>query len=115
MARRKRRKLDAPADEERLGRDKQGIGPVAHEGGECCLDLAARAGVEELNLQSHSASSFRQVSQGGLGARHVARIDQHCNANGTRRQFVQQTQPLGRDLPDEDVDAGRIAARPGKA
>src|SRR5262245_58890079 len=115
VARRKRRKLNAPADEERVGCDKQGIGPVAHEGGECCLDLAAGASVEELNLESHSASSFGQLSQSGLGARHVARIDQHGHANGLWRQLVQQTQSLGRDLHEEDVDAGRIAARPGKA
>ena len=30
VARRKRCKLDAPANEERVGRDKQGIGPIAH-------------------------------------------------------------------------------------
>jgi hypothetical protein len=57
MARRERRKLDPSADEERIGRDEQGVGPVAHEGGEGRLDFAAGAGVEDLNLQSDSASS----------------------------------------------------------
>ena len=62
MARRERRKLDAPAGEEPVGGDEEGIGPVAHEGGEGCLDLAAGAGVEDLNLQSEGACSFRYVS-----------------------------------------------------
>ena len=62
MARRERRKLDAPADEERVGGDEEGVGPVAHEGGEGRLDLAAGAGVEDLNLQSEGACRFRYLS-----------------------------------------------------
>ena len=62
MARRERRKLDAPAGEERVGCDEEGVGPVAHEGGEGCFDLAAGAGVEDLNLQSHGTSGVRYVA-----------------------------------------------------
>jgi hypothetical protein len=62
MARRKRRKLDAPADEECVGSDEQSVGPVAHECGESRLDFAAGAGVEDLNLQSDGACSFRYLS-----------------------------------------------------
>ena len=62
MARRERRKLDAPAGEERVASDEQGVGAVAHEGGEGRLDLAAGAGVEDLNLQSDGAGGFRYVS-----------------------------------------------------
>ena len=50
MARRERRKLDAPAGEEHVGSNEECVGPVAHEGGEGLLDLAAGAGVEHLNL-----------------------------------------------------------------
>ena len=62
MRRRERRKLDAPAAEEPIGSDEEGVGPVAHEGGERCLDLAAGAGAEHLNLQSNGACSFRNFS-----------------------------------------------------
>ena len=62
MAHRERCKLDAPADEEPVGGDEEGIGPVAHEGGKGRLDLAAGAGVENLNLQPESACSFWYVS-----------------------------------------------------
>jgi len=62
MARRERRKLDAPAGEEHVGSNEECVGPVAHEGGEGRLDLAAGAGVEDLNLQSEGACSFRYLS-----------------------------------------------------
>jgi putative ABC transport system substrate-binding protein len=52
----------APADEEAVGGDEEGIGPVAHEGGKRRLDLAAGAGVEDLDLQSDGACGFRYVS-----------------------------------------------------
>jgi hypothetical protein len=39
IARRERRKLDTPADEERVGSNEEGVGPLAHEGGEGRLDL----------------------------------------------------------------------------
>src|SRR6516165_4787433 len=55
IARRERRKLDAPVDEEHLGHNEEGVGPVAYEGGEGRLDLAAGACIEDLNLQSDGA------------------------------------------------------------
>jgi hypothetical protein len=45
-----RRELDAAADKERVGHDKQGVGSVAHEGREGRLDLTRCAGVEDRNL-----------------------------------------------------------------
>jgi hypothetical protein len=44
------RELDAAADKERVGHDKQGVGSVAHEGREGRLDLTRCAGVEDRNL-----------------------------------------------------------------
>ena len=41
-------------------------------------------------------------------------IDQHRNPNRLGHQFVQQPQPLGRDLLAKKIDASRIAARSGK-
>src|SRR5262249_61220742 len=62
IARRERRKLDTSADEERVAGDEQGVGPVAHEDGEGCLDLADGAGVEELNLKADGTGRFRHIS-----------------------------------------------------
>src|SRR5262249_38827687 len=62
IVRRERRKLDAPAAEERVGGNEESVGPVAHERGEGRLDLAAGAGVDDLNLQSECACGFRHVS-----------------------------------------------------
>src|SRR5262245_47809171 len=50
IARSERRKLDAPACEEAVTSDVQGVGTVAREGGEGRLDLAAGARVEDLNF-----------------------------------------------------------------
>ena len=62
MARRERRQLDAPAREEHVGSDEQGVGALARESGKGRIDLAAGAGVEDLDLQSHCAGGFRYVS-----------------------------------------------------
>ena len=62
VARRERRKLDAPADQEPVAGDQEGVGPLAHESGEGRLDLAAGAGVEDRNLQSEGACRFRYLS-----------------------------------------------------
>jgi hypothetical protein len=88
VVRRKRDKLDASAGKEHVASDVQGIGAVVHEGGESRLDLAARAGVEDLNLQSHCTGGFRYVSY-ALGTSDIGRIDQHGNANGLGHQLVQ--------------------------
>src|SRR5438876_7007945 len=86
VTRRERRKLDAPAREEDITSDEQGVGAIAHEGGEGRLDLAAGAGVEDLNLQSHCTGGFRYVSYCALGSR-VGRIDEHGDANGLGHQL----------------------------
>jgi hypothetical protein len=51
--------LDAPAVEERVGRDEQGFCPVARDSGEGRLNLPAGTGVEDLNLQKQAASIAR--------------------------------------------------------
>src|SRR5262249_16795356 len=43
------------------------------------------------------------------------RIDHHGHSNGLGHQLMQEPQPLGCDLLGEIVDAGGVAARPGKA
>src|SRR5262249_29223135 len=45
----------------------------------------------------------------------MGRMDQHGHSNGLGHQLMQEPQPLGCNLPGEIVDAGGVAARPGKA
>jgi hypothetical protein len=66
-------------------------------------------------LQSERTCSFRYVSERGLGSRDIGRIHQHGDPNRLGDQLMQQAQPLGYNLRREKIDAGRIAARPGKA
>src|SRR5262245_37494171 len=115
IARRKRRKLHAPADEEALTGDIESVGRVAPKAGEGGLNFAAGAGVEHSNLQSEGACRFRYLSQRGFGDRSIRRIDQDDNTNCLGQQIMQEAKPLGHNLSVEGIDAGRIAARPGKA
>ena len=115
MARRQVDQLDAPAGEEGVAADEQRVGPLAHKRCEGRIDLAAGAGVEDLDLQPHGARSRFHVSQRGLGSRSIGRIDEHGNASGSGHQLTQQFQPLCRQLAVEKIDACHVAARPGEA
>ena len=105
--------MDAPAREEDITSDVQGVGAIAHEGGEGRLDLAPGAGVEDLNLQSHCTGGFRYVSY-ALGTSDIGRIDQHGNPNRLGHQLVQKCQSLRTQLSCEKIDAGQVSPRPGE-
>ena len=72
MARRQGGKLHPPAGEKGVGADEKRVGPLAHKRREGHIDLAAGAGVEDLDLQPHGASSRLHVSQRGLRSRALA-------------------------------------------
>ena len=91
------------------------VGSLAHHGGEGRVDLAAGTGVDDLNLQSETARSFGYLLQRRLGIRRIGRIDQNDNSNRFGYQVVQEPQPLGHKFSEENIDAGQVAARPGKA
>jgi hypothetical protein len=95
--------------------NKQGISLLAREGGEGLFNLAARAGVNDVNLQSEGAGRFRDVLQRSRGGWSICGIDQHGNANGLGHQIVQECYPLGGDFQVEKINAGRVPARPGQA
>ena len=109
IARRESRKLNAPAREEHVTSDVQGVGVVPH-GGEGCLDLAPGAGVEDLNLQSVRTGGIGYISQRALGSRDIGRIDQHANLDGLRHQFVQKFQSLRGQLIPEEINSCQISA-----
>ena len=115
MARRQLGQLDTPADEEGVAADEEGVGPLAHKSCEGRIDLAAGAGVEDLDLQPHGAGSRFHVSQRGLGSRSIGRIDEHGNTSGSGHQLTQELQPLCRQLAREKIDPCQVAARPGEA
>ena len=72
MARRQMGQMDTPAGEKRAAADEQRVGPLARKSHEGCIDLAAGAGVEHLDLQPHGAGRHFHVPQRGLGNRHSA-------------------------------------------
>jgi hypothetical protein len=61
--------LHATAVEERVGGDKKRIHALARKRLEGRIDLAGRAGVEDLlDLHAHGAGVLAQLAQCGLGA-----------------------------------------------
>jgi hypothetical protein len=48
----------AAAEEEWVGFDEEGIGALARKSGKGRIDLAARAGVEDMDLQPDDAGGF---------------------------------------------------------
>ena len=60
--------------------DEERVGPVAPKICEGRVDLAAGAGVENLDLQPDGASSRLHVSQCGFGKAGIGRIDEHGNS-----------------------------------
>jgi hypothetical protein len=86
--------LNSPAVEKSTGADEEGIGSLAHKGCKSRVDLTAGAGVEDLDLQSHGASSHFYLSQYGFRSQSKDRIDEHGNTRDSGHQLTQELQPL---------------------
>ena len=111
MARRHVGKLHPPADKKSILANEEGVRPLAPKSCEGCIDLRAGAGVEDLDLQSHGAGSGLHVSQRGLCARSIGRIDEHGNTRHCGHQLTQELQPLCCQLNTEKIDPCRVATR----
>jgi hypothetical protein len=80
MLGRQLRQPDPASEEEGAGADEQGVEPLPRKVCEGGVDLAAGAGVKQLNVQTHHAGggfnlSCRGISNGGVGW-----IDERGNA-----------------------------------
>src|SRR5262245_3192481 len=115
MVRRKVRKLDAPGVEESVGADKERVSALARKRGERRIDLAAAAGVEDMQLHTHGAHSRLQVVAHGFGANGITWIDERGHTRGAGHQLMQQREPFGDHLGAEKIYPGRIASGAGDA
>ena len=115
MARGQRGQLDAPAGEERVRADKEGVGPLAHKRCVGSIDLLTGTGVVKLSLQPEDASSRFKVAARGLRPPNVGRIDKYGDPRGSGHQLKQESQPLCHHFSGEKIDPRRVAARPGEA
>src|SRR4029450_13654793 len=104
MARREANQLDTSAGEKGVIANEQSVGSLAYESCEGRFDLPAGAGFENLDLQSHGASSRFHISQRGLCIRSVGRIDKHGNASGSGHKLAQPSQPPCRELATHYID-----------
>src|SRR5262249_25003225 len=114
MACREMNQLDTPAIEEGVDTDQKSIGPFTRKRCEGFVDLADCAGVDDLNLQSDSASCRFQVSQRRVDNRWVGWIDEHGNATSRRHYFTQKFQPFRRQFASEKIDSCQVTTRPGE-
>ena len=116
MMRRQVDQLDAPAVEEGVAGDEEGVGPLARKRCEGSIDLAAGAGVEDVDLQPHGASGRFHVSQRGFGiVAASAGLTSTATPVAPGTSSRSSLQPLCRQLAIEKIDAGQVAARPGEA
>jgi hypothetical protein len=71
----------------------------------------AGAGIENLDSQSHGASSQFHVSQRRFRSCSVGRVDKHGNTSGCGHQLAQEFQALCHQLGSEDINPCQVAAR----
>src|SRR5262245_60045564 len=103
--------LDPPVEQERCAADDEGVRSLTHKSSECSIEFKAVAGVENLDLQPHGASNCSHISQYGISAGSIPRIDEHGNTNSSGHQRPQEFQPLCRQLIRENVDSRQVATR----
>jgi hypothetical protein len=107
--------LDTPVGKVGATCEEKGVGPLAHNGREGRIDLAARVGVEHLDLKPDSARGRFHVSQRSLGIRGIRRIDKHSHTNRSGYQLTQEFQPLCHQLRRDKIEPCQVAARQGEA
>jgi hypothetical protein len=78
--------LNAAVIEEPIAFDEEGVAPFARNSRKGGIDLAASAGIDNVDLQPEDARGVRHLFQCGLGGPSIGRIDQHGNASGIRHQ-----------------------------
>ena len=107
--------LDPAGVQERGVSDEKGFGPLARNRCECCLDLAAGAGTDDLDLQPGGASRCFHISQCWLGICCIGGIDKNSNAPGLRHQLSEELKAFCGQLGREKIHACKIAVRPREA
>src|SRR5262249_45973955 len=80
-------------------------------GGECGVDLAFAASLQNLELNALRARRFLHVSDHALGTR----VREQRNHPGSGNQLGEQLKPLGHQLRRDRGDAREVAARQGEA
>src|SRR5262249_12143753 len=108
------RQLDTPCSEKGIGGDKEGIRALTLHTFERSTDLTAGAGVENLDLQAHDASSGCYLSQCPFRLGRARRINQYRDTLSLGQQLAQEFQPLCCQLGREESNAGGVAARPSE-
>ena len=105
------RQLHAPRVQECGLSYEDSVWPVAFDNGKGRIDLAAGAGIENLDLQPDSTSSRFYGFQCGVGICSIDGIDEHGNALSLGHQLTQKFQSLRHQFGIEEIDPCQISAR----
>jgi hypothetical protein len=79
------------------------------------FDLAAGAGLENVDRQLDQAGNLLRVSQCSLRNHWISGIDQHGHTAGLGHELMQEFQALGDHLLAKKIYSCRVATRPGEA
>src|SRR5262245_24890431 len=92
LTRRRVGKLHPPAGEKGVAGDEECVGASTYKTCEGRIDFPAGAGIEDIRLQSHCASSRFDIAKGGLRSE-TSRTHDHGHMSN-RHQIPQELQPL---------------------
>src|SRR5262245_61728122 len=111
MTGRQPHELVALAEQKRVGADNQSIGSLLDDGGESRIDLAFRAGIQDVDLKPkgpRTALHIACLDRAGP----VVRIDEYRNRRGVWRKLADKLQPLRPECRKDKGHAGDITAGP---
>src|SRR5262249_41662845 len=88
-----RHKFFAPGGKERSGSNDERVRPLSGKGGKAAVEVAFRAGLENMKFLAESARGVLQVVQLARGGQKV-RVNERGYHGRLRKQFVQEPQSL---------------------
>ena len=105
----RRNELFAPAKEERVGCDKQRVGPALDRRGKRGINLSFVACVDDAELDAKRARRSASSRNPNVGSSWKARVHQDRNQDGVGNEFAHQLYAFWLQRGREKTHAGRVA------
>jgi hypothetical protein len=92
--------------------DEQRVWALAPKRCKRCVDLASAVHGQHVNVEADRPPSFVELPHCRLHEHGIVGIDQRSHSAGLREELAQEPEPLCHQLGREEIDPGRIPARP---
>ena len=115
MARRQVGQLETPGGEKGVGADEEGIGPLARKRCEGRIDLAAGAGVEDLDLQPDGAAAASTSRNVALGTQGLAGLTSTATRTAAGTSSCRSSSRFAVSSPLKKLMPVSVAARSSEA